>query len=150
METEKIVAFAGHRYGNDNIQLKPELEKVIENLIKKGYKIFYCGGKGVFDALSVSIVYSMKEKYDGIKMYLILSSYHHDSEKWQLPEIYDGSIYPELEEVYLKARITKRNEWIVDNCDVLVCHITTTRQSGAYQMLKYARKKNKSIIYVNC
>lgn len=148
MKTEKIVAFAGHRYGYDHIEIKPELEMTIENLINKGYKTFYCGGKGAFDALSASIVYSMKKKYDGVKMYLILSSYHHDSERWQLADIYDGSIYPELEECYYKARITKRNEWIVDNCDVLVCHIITTQQSGAYQMLKYARKKNKPIIYV--
>jgi len=60
---------------------------------------------------------------------------------------YDGSIYPDIEETHYKQKITKRNERIVDNCDILVCHIEETYKSGAYRTLKYAQKQNKPIIY---
>lgn len=48
----------------------------------------------------------------------------------------------------LYTKITKRNEWIIDNCDLLVCHIQETYKSGAYNTIKYAQKQNKAIIYI--
>ncbi|MGN1208076.1 MAG: hypothetical protein ACI4TI_01255 [Christensenellales bacterium] len=48
-----------------------------------------------------------------------------------MPTCYDSSIYPDLEECHYKQAITKRNERMIDNCDVLVCHIENTFRSGA-------------------
>src|SRR5574344_1702559 len=78
-----------------------------------------------------------------IKLIRILTYYHHDKEKYDLPSCYDGSILPEIEELYYKQKITKRNEWIIDHCDILVCHIEETYKSEAYRTLKYAQKQNK-------
>ena len=77
-----------------------------------------------------------------------LAYYHHDKEKYDLPSCYDGSILPEIEELHYKQKITKRNEWIIDHCNILVCHIEETYKSGAYRTLKYAQKQNKPIIYI--
>lgn len=145
---EKIVCFAGHRYDWQNVGIESKLREIIINLIKKGYTIFYNGGKGYFDKISASIVIDLKKKFPYIKLYRVLADYHQDKQKWELPSCYDGSILPEIEQCYYKARITKRNEWMIDNSDILVCHVIEKFKSGAYNTMRYAQKVNKAIIYI--
>ena len=138
---DKIVCFAGHRYEWHCIGVEEKLLETLENLINKGYTFFYNGGYGAFDKKCFSAVVSLKNKYPHIKLIKILTYYHHDKEKYKPSKYYDDSIYPNLEEVHFKQIITKRNEWMVDHCDVLVCHIEDTFKSGAYKTVKYAKKK---------
>lgn len=145
---EKVVAFAGHRYEWHCIGVEEKLLNTLEELICKGYTIFYDGGYGAFDKKSAQIVLKLKHKYPHIKLIRILTYYHYDKEKYELTNCYDGSILPDIEEQHYKQKITKRNEWIVDNCDILVCHIENTYKSGAYNTVKYAQKQNKPIIYI--
>ena len=145
---EKVVCFSGHRDDFRNIGIEEPLRKNIIELIEKGYTTFYDGGKGYFDKLSASIVIKLKQKYSYIKIIKILAYYNHDKEKGYISSDYDGTILPELEDCHPKQRITKRNEWIVQHSDVLVCHIQNTYKSGAYKTLKFARKINKPIIYI--
>lgn len=148
MNKDLIVCFAGHRYDWQVLGIEDKLKQVIEDLITKGYTTFYDGGKGAFDKMSARIVIELKHKFPYIKIFRILTYYHHDKEKWELPQCYDGSIYPDIEKYHPKQRITKRNEWIVDNSDILVCHVYETYKSGAYTTVKYAQKTNKPIIYI--
>lgn len=46
---DKIVAFAGHRYEWHCIGVEDKLPNILEDLIAKGYTIFYDGGYGAFD-----------------------------------------------------------------------------------------------------
>lgn len=145
---EKIVCFAGHRHDWHNIGIEKSVKEEIIKLIEKGYTTFYDGGRGCFDKISASIVIKLKEQYPQIKIYKILTYYHPEKEKWELPSCYDGAILPNIEQYHPKIKITKRNEWIVDNSDILVCHINETYKSGAYNTLKYAIKIKKPIIYI--
>ena len=144
----KVVCFAGHRYDWQNVGVEEKLEDILCGLIEKGYTTFYDGGKGYFDTITANAVISLKIKYPQIKIYKILSCYYPNKDKGELSPYYDGSILPDIESYHPKLRITKRNEWIVDNCDVLVCHIVETYKSGAYNTLKYAHKVNKPIVYI--
>ncbi len=136
---DKVVAFAGHRYEWHCIGVGNKLPEVLEDLINKGYAIFYDGHYGAFDEKCAHAVLQLKHKYQHIKLIRVLTYYHHDK---------DGSILPEIEELHYKQKITRRNEWIIDHCDILVCHIEETYKSGAYRTLKYAQKQNKPIIYI--
>lgn len=144
----KIVAFAGRRYEWQSIGIEEKLLQVLEELINKGYTIFYDGNYGAFDNKCRNAVLELKKKYPYIKLILILTYYHHDKEKYPIPSYYDETILPELEDLHYKQKITKRNEWIIDNCDLLVCHIKETYKSGAYNTVKYAQNQNKPIIYI--
>ena len=144
----KSVAFAGHRYEWQSIGVEEKLLQVLEDLINKGYTVFYDGNYGAFDNKCRNAVLKLKNKYPHIKLVLILTYYHHDKEKYPIPSYYDDAILPELEDLHYKQKITKRNEWIIDNCDLLVCHIKETYKSGAYNTVKYAQKQNKPIIYI--
>ena len=145
---EKVVAFAGHRYDWHCIGVEDKLPQVLEELIHKGYTVFYDGNYGAFDKKCTSAVLELKHKYPHIKLIRILTYYHHEKDKYELPSCYDGSILPEIEALHYKQKIVKRNEWIIDNCNILVCHIEETYKSGAYRTLKYAQKQNKPIIYI--
>lgn len=145
---EKRVCFAGHRLDIYSAKIEDKLRNVIENLILEGYTVFYDGDKGAFDKLCASCAISLKHKYPYIKIFKILTYYHPDKEKYEVSENFDGSIFPNIEEYHFKQKIIKRNEWIVDNCNVLVCRIVNEYKSGAFRMVKYAEKANKRIIYL--
>ena len=145
---EKIVAFAGHRFDWHCIGVENKIPLVLEELIQKGYTIFYDGNSGAFDKKCATAVIELKHKYPHIKLIRILTYYHHEKDKYEIPSCYDGSILPDIEELHYKQKIIKRNEWIIDNCDILVCHIQNTYKSGAYRTLKYAQKKNKIVINI--
>lgn len=145
---DKIVCFAGHRDDWRCLGIDQKLRDTVEDLIQKGYTIFYDGDMGAFDKKCANLIIELKHKYPNIKLIKILTYYHHKKEIWELPSCYDGSLYPDIEECHPKQRITKRNEWIVNNSDILVCHITQTYKSGAFNTVKYARKIGKPIIYI--
>lgn len=145
---ELIVCFIGHRddwrcRGIENI-----LYETIENLIIRGYSFFYDGGYGAFDNMCAKAVISLKQKYPHIKLIRILAYYHPNTNKYELPPLFDGSIYPNLEGFHPKQIITERNKWIIENSDIVVAHVENTFKSGAYRSLTYARKINKPVIYV--
>lgn len=60
---------------------------------------------------------------------------------------YDGSVYPPLETVPRRYAISKRNEWMVEQADVIISCVTHG-WGGAATTLTYANRKKKSIISV--
>lgn len=146
MENGKIVCFAGHRDDWRNVGIEDKLKNTIEELIQSGYTIFYNGDRGYFDKLCTKVVLELKKKYPQIKIYRILANYKPKEEKesW-----FDDYVMPNIEKVYFKQRITKRNEWMVEKCDILLCNVYNSYNSGAYATLKYAQKLNKKIINIS-
>lgn len=60
----------------------------------------------------------------------------------------DNTIYPEgLELVPKRFAIKKRNEWMIDNSNYVICHVKNNF-SNAHKFREYAIKKNKKIIDV--
>lgn len=60
---------------------------------------------------------------------------------------FDGTIYPPLETVPLKYAISKRNEWMIDQADMVVSGVTHD-WGGAATTMKYAQTKKKRIISI--
>jgi uncharacterized phage-like protein YoqJ len=144
----KSCCFAGHREEFRNIGIENKLRNKIEKLVNEGYIIFYNGDHGYFDKLSARIVYELKKKYPQIKLIKILSSLTENNGKKSLKEYYDSTIYPNIENIYPKEKIIECNKWMINNSDILICHITNTYHSGAYKTLLYAKQKNKHIEYI--
>ena len=81
---DKIVAFAGHRFEWHCRGVKEKIIPTLEELIHKGYTIFYDGGYGAFDKICSHAVLELKHKYPQIKLIKILAYYHHEKEKYEL------------------------------------------------------------------
>jgi hypothetical protein len=61
-------------------------------------------------------------------------------------KFYDEIWYPIDSKTHPKAAITKRNQWMIDNADLLVAYVEPDRKGGALTTLKYAQKQGVEII----
>jgi hypothetical protein len=64
-----------------------------------------------------------------------------------MKKYYDDVVYPPLENVPLKFAISRRNEWVVDNSDIVYAYVKHS-WGGVAKMLAYAKHKQKQIINI--
>ncbi|MBR4979362.1 MAG: DUF1273 family protein [Clostridia bacterium] len=139
-----VVTFCGHNEISDVENIKPHLYTEIEKLIEDGADKFYLGGYGKFDLLAAQAVCSLKkEQFPHIRSILVLPYLNREYDK----ALYDETVYPPLEKVPLKFAISKRNEWMIDNSDAVVCYVVHS-WGGAAASLNYALRKKKRVIRI--
>ena len=126
--------FIGHR---DSIGLEDQIYAALENLIAKGVTAFLSGGMGNFDKTCEKIAKEL-----GAQIYYI--PYHRSRIKNEDYDWYDLIHCPFPDRPYRKSDIPKRNQWLVDNSDVCLCHVY--REGGAMSTLKYAQKQGREIV----
>ena len=136
-----IVTFCGHGDILYSDNTKEELYTQIENLIIQGADKFLLGGYGNFDLLAAHTVKDLKNKYPHINSSLVIPYINRSYNQ----SFYDETVYPPLENVPLRYAISKRNQWMIENCDILICYVYHS-WGGAYTTYSYAKKKNKTII----
>lgn len=135
------VTFCGNRDVAEKIVVSKKLYDTIKILIESGAKEFLLGGYGDFDVMAAMAVKELKAEYPQIKSIIILP---YLTKKYN-SELYDCSVYPELERIPKKAAIIKRNEYMVNKADIVISYVKYT-YGGSYKTLEYAKKKNKQII----
>lgn len=145
---KNTVCFAGHSLEFRCVGVQDKVKEVVEGLIKEGYTTFFDGNRGAFDNLCANVVAGLKFKYQSVKIYRVVCSVPSKKEQDNLMPCFDGFVSAGLEKVYPKQLILKRNRWIVDNSDVVVCHIENTCRSGASKTVDYALRCGKKVIYV--
>lgn len=142
-----IVTFCGHRNFQAKIGVKEKIFKIFESLKAESQTlIFYCGGYGNFDRFASGCVNQFKRLYPFVKSYYIspyLSEIH--LQKKLSEGCYDGVYYPSLENVPKRFAIIKRNEWMVDQADIIVSYVRYPC-GGASRTVEYAKRKKKRII----
>lgn len=136
-----IVTFCGHSDIQSIHDVSGWLREVIPTLIEQGATVFYLGGYGAFDRTANRILREMKETNPSIENIMVLPYLNH---KFDAKE-YTGSVYPPLEKVPKKICIVKRNEWMVNEADVVVSYVVFGF-GGAAKTLDYAKRKKKIII----
>ena len=136
-----IVTFCGHGtvYPIDPVQ--DWLQNTVAKLIDRGADKFYLGGYGAFDEMAASVVWKQKAKHPQITSILVLPYL----DRKVIAVNYDTTTYPPLEKVPKRFAISKRNEWMVLNSDILVAYVTHD-WGGAATTLKFAERKKKEII----
>ena len=135
------VTFCGHSIISNKEELSKKLSDTIEELIKEGADVFYLGGYGDFDILSAREVKKAKLKHKSIVSVLVLPYLEHRYNK----ELYDETVYPDIESVPKRYAISARNKWMVDVSDVIVSFVDHD-WGGAAKTLEYAKKRGKRII----
>lgn len=135
------VTFIGHSVFEITPHLKRWLYETINALLIEGATTFLCGGYGQFDELSAYIARHCREYYPEVQSFLV---HPYPNRNYDL-KIYTNGIYPQLEKVMGISAITQRNEWMVDQADVVVAYVFDSF-GGAYKSFTYALSKNKRII----
>ena len=139
-----IITFAGHASIGSHLKIKNTVKEELKLIISGlNHITFYLGGYGEFDTMAAVAVRNAKKNHPGIRSTLVIPYIDRDYD----PALYDGSLYPPLETVPRRYAISKRNEWMVANSDVVVTCIQHS-WGGAATTLKYAERKKKRIISV--
>lgn len=138
------VTFCGHGDINYSDELRNKLREIIIELIVQGADEFLFGGYGSFDWMAAHIVYKLKQEYPGIKSVLVVPYLNREyNTDW-----YDCSVFPPLERVPKRYAIVRRNYWMVERADVLICYVDHD-WGGAYKTFKHAMSKKKRIIHLS-
>ena len=138
-----IVTFCGHGTITYTDETRKLLRDTIEKLISEGIHEFLLGGYGAFDIMAANAVKDLKAKYPHIKSVLVVPYIDRDYDR----DLYDCSEYPPIERVPKRFAISKRNEWMVDQADVVVAYVDHD-WGGAAKTLERAVSKKKRIINI--
>ena len=133
--------FFGHRecFGLDG----RVLQQVIENLISKGVDTFYVGNQGQFDSAVYGCLKQLEKEYPHIRVCVVLA--YLPIEKNEYDDMTD-TMYPEIEG-HPKFAIERRNHWMIDHSDFLLCYINHT-WGGAYKFTRLAKQRGKTVINI--
>lgn len=130
---------------NDGI--KEQLKNIlVSEIIKNPTCKFYLGGYGDFDVLCLRTLRDLKADFPEIELIFITPYLDKNYSKLEFAKYhYDDVIFPPLESVPRKSAILKRNEWMVNEADLVIAYVMYS-WGGAAKTLEYAKRKKKTII----
>ncbi len=136
-----IVTFCGHSQIYDKEAVRKRLTNEILELLRTGYRKFYLGGYGDFDNLAAAVLTDLKDACPDMERILILPYLDKQFDT----SLYDGTLYPLLENVPKRFAISRRNKWMVEQSSVIVAYVDHG-WGGAVKTLEHAVKKGLRII----
>lgn len=136
------ITFCGHsNFLFDNTVKEKLRELLLQEIRKNSACKFYLGGYGDFDSLCLNILKEMKADFPTIELLFITPYLDDNYSKLETAKLYyDGIIYPPLENVPRRFCISKRNEWMVDEADLVIAFVKYS-WGGAAKTLEYAKRK---------
>ena len=147
-----IITFVGHGTLNISTELSLKIKAAIKSSIRGKDKVtFYCGGYGDFDNHCACLCREIKKTNSNCEVVFVtpyLTPSQQDKMKYLLDaKLYDTTVYPPLENVLPRFAISKRNEWMVEQADIIIAYVSHD-YGGANKTLKYALKKKKRILNI--
>jgi len=136
-----IITFCGHSKLSDHDIIQDQLTQELRSLLEQGSHKFYLGGYGAFDLLAAKVLHELKAEYPELESILILPYLDRQEDV----SLYDGTIYPPLENVPKRFAISRRNRWMVEMADMVIAYVDHD-WGGASKTLEYAVKKGLRII----
>ena len=141
------IAFIGHSVIYGQYRLEDKIEDLIrEKLCMKEYVELYIGRNGDFDISVASAAKRAQEALGHHNSSLVLIQPYPMKDDPCYEKFYDEVWYPIDSKTHPKAAITKRNQWMMKNADLLIAYVEPGRKGGAYTAMKYAKKLEKEII----
>lgn len=148
MNTIRVALF-GHRDLTDYKIVESRLSGVLRDLMREELFVdLYIGRNGEFDIYAASVIKRTLKALGTENCSLTLVLPYKDKNIEYYEEYYDCVIIPTcVEGVFPKGVITKRNKWLVEMCDLLICYVERDG-GGAYTAMKRAEKLGKKIVNI--
>ena len=119
-----IITFCGHSNYLFGDNVKVELKSILINETKNPTCKFYLGGYGDFDGLCLRTLRELKHDFPSIEILFITPYLDKNYSKLELAKYYyDDVIFPPIESVPRKFAILKRNEWMVEQADLVIAYV---------------------------
>ena len=146
-----VCAFFGHRDTPATDEIEKKVEETARSLIAQGVNEFWICNEGNFDWISRMVVSRLKEEFKNYIYVCYISAYNPSKfskprREW-LEERYELDYPYEAANGYPKFAIERRNKYIADNADYIICFILE-KSGGAYKAVKRAEKNGKTIINI--
>ena len=143
------ITFCGH---SNCLFSDEEKGKLKQNLIKEITKNptckFYLGGYGDFDSLCLRTLRELRKEFQDIELIFITPYIDKNYSKLEFAKYhYDDVIFPPIENVPRKFAVLKRNEWMVEEADLVIAYVKYS-WGGATKTLEYAKRKKKRIVNI--
>ena len=137
------VAFFGH--GNAPRDIEPSLEQAIIQLIEEDENItFLVGTHGHFDGMARRVLERLAPRHPLMKYRIVLAYLPVKREENRFEGL--PTMLPEgIENVPKNFAISYRNDYMVKECDTVICYITHD-WGGAWKFVHKAEKQGKTII----
>ena len=139
------VTFFGHR--DTPLSVLPKLEEVLRRLIEKEKAdVFYVGGQGSFDRMVQGVLCRLCREYPQIQAVAVLAYMPKAGERQGSGGQFltDTLLPAEVVCVPPRFAILRRNRWMLQNSDALVCYVRY-KTGGAAAMKREAKRAGKRI-----
>ena len=145
--------FTGHRPDKMELgekEIKPLLEKAIDDAISKGFVTFITGMAMGTDIWAAEIVLEKKKKNDAIHLICALPHPNFETkrcltEKMRFSKILKkADLIRQISDHYYRACYQKRNEWMVDRSSLVIA-VFNGEPSCTKNTVVYAQKKGVEV-----
>lgn len=149
MIDNKTVCFSGHRIITEPLnEVKSRLISAIKDCIEDGVTNFIAGGALGFDILAEQAVIELKGKLT----LALPCSPEEQTARWTKDQktVYNEILHKadkvlELSPHYFSGCMQKRNRFMVDNSEKLICYLRQNK-GGTFYTVNYALKNDKKIV----
>ena len=148
--------FTGHRPDKMELgekEIKPLLEKAIDDAIADGYVTFITGMAMGTDIWAAEIVLERKKRNENLHLICALPHPNFESrrsmtEKMRFNKIIkNADLVKEINDHYFTGCYQVRNEWMVDRSNLVIA-VFNGQKSGTKNTVDYAKKKGVMVINV--
>lgn len=161
----KTLCVTGHRpdklpWGDDvnsplYHQFISDLVLNLEYAIEKGYTHFISGGALGVDLEFAYCVLNLQKKYNNITLEIAVPC-KDQSKSWSAEDkaTYDfllkhANQVTVLSENYYPFCMQRRNEYMVNKSDCVLCCFNGIKKGGTYHTIKYAQKHQKDFLFID-
>lgn len=112
-------------YSNCPFGIRPKIKSEVEKMMEEPGKVkFYVGNHGQFDGMVRGIMKELISERKNVAYSVVLAYIPGQKYEFDLPDQYADTIYPDgLENVPQRFAICKRNDWMIDNSDAVICYV---------------------------
>ena len=146
------ITFIGHSQVEERDRVKEAVKNHVRNSIINSESVTcYVGGYGDFDNICASVCMELKTDIPCIEVVYVMPyitlSHQEKFKEMQRLGLCDSSVYPPIERTPPRLAISKRNEWMIANSELVIGYVRHN-YGGAYNSLKFATKHKKKIINI--
>ncbi len=139
------VTFFGH--GDAPQEISADVKTVLKNLIEEdGAQRFYVGNRGNFDRIIARVLSEFCEIYPHITCCIVLEYMPRTTKENELRNL-DTILPYEIAAAMPRFAISKRNEWMLENSDLVVTYVWRSF-GGAAKYKEMAIRKGKRVIEI--
>ena len=108
--------------------------------LEYGISEFVVGNRGSFDRCAALAIKRLKRRYGDVFGILLLA-YHPAERALELPQGFDSSYYPPLENVPRRYAIVRANKYMINRADSVICYVK--HFGNTRNLLEYAQRRQK-------